>query len=198
MMLEYDRSEPAVAAHVRAQGPGGETLKFESIIAVFKALDDAGVRFLVAGGVAVNLHGYARMTQDLDLVVELSPENAHAAMRALAGLGYRPRVPVSIESFADPAQRRNWIENKHMQVFPLFSDTCPETNIDVFVTEPFIFDEEYQGADRYTLQPGVVVRTVTPETLISMKRIADRDRDRDDIKHLQWIIEERLKEKDDD
>lgn len=108
------------------------------------------------------------------------------------------KIKDPLESFADPAQRRNWIENKHMQVFPLFSDTCPETIIDVFVTEPFIFDEEYQGTDRYTLQPGVVVRTVTPETLISMKRIADRDRDRDDIKHLQWIIEERLKEKDDD
>lgn len=66
-------------------------MKFESIIAVFKALDDAGVRFLVAGGVAVNLHGYARMTQDLDLVVELSP-----SMRS-------PRGPIVI-----PSSRVSW------------------------------------------------------------------------------------------
>jgi len=34
--------------------------------------------------------------------------------------------------------------------------------------------------------------------LIAMKRIADRDRDRDDIQHLQWIIEERRQEPGDD
>ena len=173
-------------------------MKLESIIAVVEALDNADVRFLVAGGVAVNLHGYARMTQDLDLVVELSPDNTQAAMRALARLGYRPKVPVSMESFADPTQRRDWIENKHMQVFSLFSETHPETTIDVFVTEPFAFDEEYQRADRYPIQSGIDIRTVTPETLIAMKRIADRDRDRDDIQHLQWIIEERRREKGDD
>lgn len=169
-------------------------MRLESIVAVVGALDDAGVRFLVAGGVAVNLHGYARMTQDLDLVVELSPENARAAMQVLAGLGYRPRVPVSIESFADPVQRNDWIESKHMQVFSLFSDTHPETTIDVFVTEPFPFEDEYQRADRYPIGSGVEIRAVTPETLIAMKRTADRDRDRDDIQHLQWIIEERRQE----
>lgn len=173
-------------------------MKLESIIAIVKTLDEAGVRFLVAGGVAVNLHGYARMTQDLDLVVELSPDNARAAMQALASLDYRPRVPVSMESFADPQQRRDWIENKHMQVFSLFSDAHPETTIDVFVTEPFAFDEEYQRADCYLVHPDVEIRTVTPETLIAMKRIADRDRDHDDIQHLQWIMEERYQEKDDD
>lgn len=30
-----------------------------------------------------------------------------------------------------------------------------------------------------------------------MKQQADRDRDRDDIKHLQWIIEERRREEND-
>lgn len=123
---------------------------------------------------------------------------ARALAKALAWLGYRPRVPVSMESFADPVQRDDWIQNKHMQVFSLFSDTHPETTIDVFVTEPFSFEDEYQRADRYTIESGVEIRAVTPETLIAMKRIADRDRDRDDIQHLQWIIEERRQEPGDD
>lgn len=166
-------------------------MKLESILAVARALDDAGVRFLVAGGVAVNLHGYSRLTQDLDLVVELSPANARAAMDALAGLGYRPQVPVDIHDFADPERRAEWVTNKHMQVFSLVSDAHPETTVDVFVTEPFTFDDEYRRADRYQIEPGVELRTVTPGTLIAMKRNAGRDRDRDDIEHLQWIIEER-------
>jgi hypothetical protein len=35
---------------------------------IFQALELAGVRFLVVGGVAVVLHGHARFTADLDLV----------------------------------------------------------------------------------------------------------------------------------
>lgn len=173
-------------------------MKLASIITIVQALENAGVRFLVAGGVAVNLHGYARLTHDLDLVIELSPENARTAMRALAALGYRPQVPVAIEAFADPEQRREWIERKHMEVFSLASDEHPWTSVDVFVTEPFAFDDEYRRADRYAIDNGLEIRAVTPDTLIAMKRVADRERDRDDIVHLQWIIEERRREDDDD
>jgi len=172
-------------------------MKLESLTAILGALNRAGVRFLVAGGVAVNLHGYSRLTQDLDLVVGLSRDNALAAMRALSELGYKPQVPVPIDSFADPEQRRDWVENRHMQVFSLTSDLHPETTVDVFVTEPFAFDEEYPRADRYELAPGIEIPVVSPETLITMKQRADRDRDRDDIQHLQWIIEERRREEDD-
>jgi hypothetical protein len=35
--------------------------------AIFCALDSTGVRYVVVGGVAVNLHGYQRFTKDVDL-----------------------------------------------------------------------------------------------------------------------------------
>ena len=44
-------------------------MKLASYEAVIAALNDAGVRYLVAGGLAVNAHGYLRFTHDLDLVV---------------------------------------------------------------------------------------------------------------------------------
>jgi predicted nucleotidyltransferase len=37
---------------------------------IFAALQATGVRYVVVGGVAVNLHGYQRFTKDIDLVVE--------------------------------------------------------------------------------------------------------------------------------
>lgn len=172
-------------------------MRLESILAVLRALDEADVRYLIAGGVAVNLHGYTRLTQDLDLVVELSPRNARAAVEALARLGYHPQVPVAITEFADPARREEWVTHKHMQVFSLISEAHPDTTVDLFVTEPFSFEEEYDRADRYELVAGSEVRTVRPETLIAMKRVAGRDRDRDDIQHLEWIIEERREGSDD-
>jgi len=165
-------------------------MTLDDLIAVWRALDTARVRFLVAGGVAVNLHGYVRATQDLDLVVGLEPDNAAAAMRALGKLGYRPQVPVAIEDFADADTRRHWIEDKHMRVFALISDTQPDTTVDVFVTEPFAFDEEYASADIYPIASDLWVRVVRPGTLIEMKREAGRARDHDDIEHLEQILAE--------
>jgi predicted nucleotidyltransferase len=51
---------------------------------VFAALNHRNVRYLVVGGVAVVLHGYARLTADLDLVVDLAEDQATAAIEALA------------------------------------------------------------------------------------------------------------------
>lgn len=69
------------------------------------ALNAAGVRYVIVGGLAVMAHGYQRTTVDLDLVVQLVPQNLLTALEALASLGYQPRIPVSAEQFADPLQR---------------------------------------------------------------------------------------------
>ena len=45
-------------------------MKLATFDAVCRALNDASVRFLVAGGLAVNAHGYLRLTYDVDLVVD--------------------------------------------------------------------------------------------------------------------------------
>lgn len=67
---------------------------------VLQSLGQAKVRFLVVGGVAVVLQGHLRTTLDLDLVVQLDPENLGAALRTLGDLGFRPQAPVALDSFA--------------------------------------------------------------------------------------------------
>lgn len=155
---------------------------FEAIV---RALDGEDVRYLVAGGLAVNAHGYLRFTKDLDLVIELIPDNVRAAMEALKELGYRPMVPVAAEELADPDKRRRWIEEKGMQVFQLWSDEHPETPIDIFVEEPFPFEEEYERALRKALYGELEVRFVSAPTLIRLKEVAGREQDRIDIEHLR-------------
>ena len=41
--------------------------------AIFAALDACGGRYVVVGGVATVLHGHARLTADVDIVVDLDP-----------------------------------------------------------------------------------------------------------------------------
>jgi len=72
---------------------------------IFAVLQGTGVRYVVVGGVAVNLHGYQRFTKDVDLVIELVADRALKALQALEAIGYKPTVPVKLTDFADPAIR---------------------------------------------------------------------------------------------
>ncbi len=46
------------------------------------------VKYLVVGGYAVALHGYPRYTKDLDVWIELTPENASNILKALEKFGF--------------------------------------------------------------------------------------------------------------
>lgn len=78
-------------------------MKLASVALLLQALNDAGVRALVVGGLAVNAHGYLRFTKDADLAVELVPENIERAFRALATLGYQPRIPITAAQLLIPS-----------------------------------------------------------------------------------------------
>ena len=129
--------------------------------------------------------------------MELVPENIARAFRALAGLGYQPRVPITASQFADPALRESWIRDKGMKVLQFHSDAHRETPIDVFVIAPFDFTQEYGRALRGMVEltgfPATEARYVAIPALIQMKEAVGRAQDIEDIKHLRWIEEERQK-----
>ena len=164
-------------------------MKLASFEAVVRAFEQSGVRYLVAGGLAVNAHGLLRFTKDVDIVVQLLPENIERAFGALGKLGYRPMVPITAAQFADTRQREGWIREKGMQVLQFWSDAHRETPVDLFVTEPFAFDREYERALIKPLGP-TAVRFVTIPTLIRMKEAAGRPQDRIDIEHLRMRLED--------
>jgi len=164
-------------------------MKVASLEAVFKALNEADVRYLVVGGLAVAAHGYGRLTFDLDIVLQLQSDNVLRAMRALDSLGYSPLVPVPAESFADEEARKSWILEKNMVVFQLHSDSHPGTPIDLFVSEPFDFDLEYSNAMTAELLPGLIARFIRLETLIKMKEAAGRAKDLEDVRQLKLLLE---------
>lgn len=164
-------------------------MKLIAFEAVAKALSDAGVQYLVAGGLAVNAHGYIRFTADIDIVLALNGANIASAFSALATIGYRPNVPITATQFGDPVKRQEWMETKNMQVLNFFSDRHRETSLDVFVYEPFEFKTEYANALKIELLPGLPTRFVSIQTLIQMKESAGRPRDLDDIEHLLLILE---------
>lgn len=64
-----------------------------------------------------------------------------------------------------------------MLVFQLHSDQHRTTPVDVFVYEPFDFDSEYDQALLEPLAPGIDARIIRLETLLEMKRAANRLKD---------------------
>ena len=53
-----------------------------------ESLNDNLVRYLVVGGYAVALHGHPRYTKDLDIWIEMTPENAERMVQALEQFGF--------------------------------------------------------------------------------------------------------------
>lgn len=162
-------------------------VKLASLEAIARALNAADVPWLIGDGLAVNAHGYGRLTQDRDILIELEPGVIRSAFAALAGLGYRPRVPVTAESFADPEQRRRWRTEKGMVVLPFDSGTHPETPIDLFVEVPFDFSEEHRLALVEQVAPGIPVRILRLASLLRMKESAGRPQDLADIAELRRL-----------
>ena len=55
---------------------------------VCAALNRSRAKYLVIGGVACILHGYARTTDDVDILIERTEANAERVLAALARVGY--------------------------------------------------------------------------------------------------------------
>ena len=160
----------------------------QRFVPVLKALNDAGVRYLVVGGVAVVLHGHLRTTGDLDLIVELSPDNLNRALDALEASGFQPRPPVPLRSFADSETRRSWVEEKNLQVFSLWHPNLPGFEVDLFVEVPFDFDEVWRRRVEVELE-GTTTFIVALDDLMVLKRAAGRARDLEDIEALEDLAQ---------
>lgn len=152
---------------------------------IIRRFNEAGVRYLIAGGFAVIAHGYTRLTMDLDLILNLEPENALKALEILKAEGYAPKIPVPIEQFADAELRHNWVENRNMVAFPLWSELHRMTGIDLFVTELLDFERAFSDRLIAQLGPDLDANFVSFDDLMVLKHAASRPKDLQDIYYLQ-------------
>ena len=160
-------------------------MELRSVETIIRALNTAKVQYLVVGGLAVNAHGFARMTRDVDIVLRLDPENALRGLRSLLHIGYQMAIPARPEDFADAATREVWRAEKNMIVLKLWSEEHRRTPIDLFIYEPFNFAEEMRHSITVEIEPDLFVPVVSLDTLLVMKRAAGRPQDLVDITELQ-------------
>jgi len=155
---------------------------------IFKALYIEEVRYLVVGGMAVNLYGYARMTVDLDIMVDLEEENLERLIKAMERVNCKPRVPVKPIEFSSMEKREEWIKEKGAVVFTFVDLLDPIKHIDIFIKNPIDFKKAYQSRTIIHLK-DIPISLANIDDLIELKRLLGRPRDLEDIHHLNKIKE---------
>lgn len=159
---------------------------------LFVALNAAQARYVVVGGFATVLHGFARLTADVDLIVDLEPSAAKVTIQTLVGLGLRARAPVDPATFTIEQVRRTWIEEKGMRVFSMWDPASPMREVDLFVESPVPFEQLWERSQVVQFG-GVPVRIASIPDLIALKRLAGRARDHEDIEALEAIEKEKVR-----
>ncbi len=150
------------------------------------ALSEAQVRYVLVGGMAVQLHGYFRMTFDIDLVLAMDDENLTRFIGVAKQMGLVPSIPVPIDSLRNASQIEQWYREKGMLAFALREPQTGGGVVDVLVRPEVPFDQLYEKAVRgKLLSQHVMIASI--DDLLTMKRRANRDKDKLDIAALEKI-----------
>lgn len=155
------------------------------------ALTDAGVAYVIGGGVAAVLHGVERVTLDLDLAVEMTPENLARFSSVMKQLRLRPRVPVPVEFLAVPANVRTLIVEKNAMVFSFIDVDDPLRYVDIFLKDNLSYPVLMLDAITVEMD-NRRIQVVGLRRLLSLKKSIQPPRDKDvmDIRALEKMIKD--------
>lgn len=135
------------------------------------AMVDAGAEFVLIGGWAVAVHGYVRGTDDLDILVRPSSDNASRVFQALAAFG----APVAAHSVTPELFAREGYGYR-MGVKPNLIEVLT-------LADGITFDDAI--TDHLTIEvDGRSVPVIGRAALLQNKRAAGRTKDLADLEGL--------------
>jgi len=155
---------------------------------VFRTFNEMEVKYLVGGGLAVNLHGAPRGTYDLDLFLKMTEGNIKKAIGELLDLDYRPRLPVDPFEFAKSSVREQWIESKNMNAFTFHHKEHELHAVDLLFNLCLDFENCLESAVLITAG-SLEIPIVSIDDLITLKKDANRDVDKLDVSMLEKLQE---------
>lgn len=151
--------------------------------ALLVALAQADVRFVVIGGHAVAAHGYERATRDVDIVFSTAADNCERFAEVLVRLDASVRVadlpaPGGIITGEWLARGGHFV---FATVYGLLDALSWIAGLDHGALDSRALTAE--------LSDGTGIRVCGYEDLVAMKRVADRPRDREDLRELESLRE---------
>ncbi|MCB0580034.1 MAG: hypothetical protein KDD10_12095 [Phaeodactylibacter sp.] len=146
---------------------------YQDFLEFIQALNNHEVEYLLVGGYAVILHGYARTTGNMNIWVNPSEKNYKKLVLAFREFGM-PVFDMTEENFLDAS------------MFDVFTFGTSPVSIDIMTrVKGLAFGEAFPKAKSVELDEGLSVRLIALEDLLKAKRASGRARDFDDIRHLK-------------
>ncbi len=156
---------------------------------IIYALADLRVDFIIGGGVAAVLHGVERITLDLDIALNMEPNNVQKFLGIMSEFAMEPRAPVPAHSLMEPKKVQEMIEEKNAFVFTFIDPQIPFKHVDVFLRKELSFPALMRSSVTVESE-GRRLRVVSAEKLIALKEQIDPPRPKDqlDIAELRAIL----------
>jgi hypothetical protein len=139
---------------------------------LFGALARHDVRYVVVGGLALNLHGVERATMDVDLVIALDVPNLGAAIDAFQSLELVPVAPVTMDEARVPETLRLWRRDKNMVAFGMRPRQGVGPSVDCLIDPPVSFADLARHAVEKSIG-GIRVPVASVDDLIGAIDLAD-------------------------
>lgn len=153
---------------------------------LLRALEEAGVRYVVIGAQAAVIHGAPVVTRDLDVTPARDGENLERLAAALRVLDARLRVPNDPEGVPFP------IDPQMLASSVAWTVTTRAGDLDL-VFEPAGtrgYDDLRQDATQVEVGPGLVVPVASLVDVIRCKQASGRPKDQAHLPLLRQTLEE--------
>ncbi len=167
-----------------------------SMFNLLAALSDAKVDYVLVGGLAVSLHGFQRVTMDVDVVLALDDANLSRFIDCARAANLKPVLPISVDALRDPALIDQWHREKGMLSFALREPDLMATVIDVLVRPVVPFEVLKRNAVT-KLAGRLTIPVAGIDDLIALKTGTGRSKDALDVEEL-LKLKARLQEGSDD
>jgi hypothetical protein len=150
---------------------------------LLRRLNNGGVPFVIIGGVAAIAHGSARLTEDVDLCVPLTHENAVQIIRAFRGLNPRWRMRPDLPIVTEDSENLRGLKNMYLRT--------DLGQIDILGELPGVCGvDELEARSVEMIFAGIPCRVLDIDTLIQAKEFAGREKDRPALTELKIIRED--------
>lgn len=154
---------------------------------LFDLLYKQQVRYLLCGGLAVNIYGVPRSTADIDILVDFEEGNINNFLTAMKVHSYTGLLPFSLQVLVDSNSRQKMISENNLIAYSFFNSRNNVLSLDVLVNSPLPFDVMWERKETRTIgQTQVYI--VSIEDLIFMKNASGRTQDIQDIQLLSNLI----------
>jgi hypothetical protein len=147
------------------------------MLRILKMLYDCKIKYILVGGLAINLYGIPRTTIDVDIMIELNNDNILSLINCFKANGFRFRQPIDEKRLIDKEYRKQLKEEKNVIVLTLENPNNPLDFNKAYSRKKILKVDDFE------------IYIASIEDIIEIKKISNRPIDISDIENLKLLKE---------